>query len=202
MKTTISNTAPQNTAHRNWRLAASPGAGSSGERAYAHDQLLVNNHQPKGIVMGYRIDRRMPVVFLLFMFLWMGSASALAAETQTPPWGTGPFKVLLEVNSQRPEIWQRTIGTINQIAHIVGLKKAKVEVIAWGPGLKMLLKPSPVAMNIETLSMQGVEFAACHQTMMALHIPASDLATGVTVVPGAIAEIVKRDHEGWTQIKM
>lgn len=177
-------------------------AGSTGGRAMTTTNYLVNNHQPKGIVMEYRINHRMPVILMLFMFLWMGNTSALAAETQTPPWGTGPFKVLLEVNSQRPEIWQRTIGMINQISHIVGLNKAKVEVIAWGPGLKMLLKSSPVAMNIETQSMQGVEFAACHQTMMALHIPASELATGVTVVPGAIAEIVKRDHEGWTQIKM
>ena len=37
--------------------------------------------------------------------------------------------------------------------------------------------------------------------MMAMHINKAQLASGVTVVPGAIAEIVKRDNQGWTEIK-
>jgi len=66
----------------------------------------------------------------------------------------------------------------------------------------MLAKGSPVAEHVQSLSDYGVSFVACGNTMKALHMSPKDLIAGVKVVPGAIGEIVKRDHEGWTQIKM
>lgn len=121
------------------------------------------------------------------------------AATASPPTG---FKVLLEVNSANPKSWNNAINTSRQIMQVVGMDKAKVEVIAWGPGIAMLRKTSPVASDVQSLSNYGVEFAACGNTMKAMHMTAADLTEGVTVVPGAIAEIVKRNHEGWAQIKM
>jgi len=40
----------------------------------------------------------------------------------------------------------------------------------------------------------------CPETM-AIHVSKAQLASGATVVPGAIAEIVKRHNQGWTKIK-
>ena len=126
---------------------------------------------------------------------------ANAAAHPTPPWGKGPFKVLLEVNQNNPATWKVTISNLKTMEKVVGMDTAHAEVIAWGPGIHMLLRNSPVAKDIQSLAMYGIEFAACHQTMMALHIGKAQLASGVTVVPGAIAEIVRRHHQGWTEIK-
>ncbi len=140
--------------------------------------------------------------FLFFLAMFTAFQVQAATAPATPPWGKGAFKVLLEVDSSNPETWHTTIATTKQIINIVGMDKAKVEVVAWGPGIKFLLKSSPYAADIQSLASYGVEFSACHNTMKALHLTAANLASGVTVVPGAIAEIVKRDHEGWTQIRM
>ncbi len=139
------------------------------------------------------------------VFLSMAAAMAFqvkAADVPAAPAAKGPMKVLLEVDSSSPEVWHTTIATTNQIMHVVGMDNAKVEVVAWGPGIKFLLKKSPYASEIQSLASYGVEFSACGNTMKALHLTKANLAEGVTVVPGAIGEIVKRDHEGWTEIRM
>ncbi len=140
-------------------------------------------------------------VILLLVFSF-GTAVAQTANTVSEPAKAGGFKVLLEVNSADPTTWNNAVSNATQIMQVVGMDKAKVEVVAWGAGIKMLLNGSPVAEHVQSLSTYGVTFAACGNTMKALHISPKDLTAGVTVVPGAIAEIVKRDHEGWTQIKM
>jgi uncharacterized protein len=138
---------------------------------------------------------------IALLLLTISTTSAIAATHTTPPWGKGPFRVLLEVNQNDPATWKVTISNLKTMEKVVGMDTAHAEVIAWGPGIHMLLKNSPVAQDIQSLSMYGIEFAACHQTMMAMHISKAQLASGVTVVPGAIAEIVKRHNQGWTEIK-
>ena len=140
--------------------------------------------------------------FVFFSLAAVMAFQVKAADVPAAPAAKGPMKVLLEVDSSSPEVWHTTIATTKQIMHVVGMDNARVEIVAWGPGIKFLLKTSPYAADIQSLSSYGVEFAACGNTMKALHLTKADLASGVTVVPGAIGEIVKRDHEGWTQIHM
>lgn len=138
---------------------------------------------------------------ILSLCAMIGTSAIAATHHKTPPWGKGPFQVLLEVNQNQHPVWAITINNLRTMEKVVGMNTAHAEVIAWGPGIKFLLKNSPYAHDIQSLSMYGIEFAACHQTMKAMHIKKSQLAKGVTVVPGAIAEIIKRHHQGWTEIK-
>lgn len=133
--------------------------------------------------------------------LFAVTAPAFAAHHKTPPWGKGPFKVLLEVNQNNHREWATTINNLRTMERVVGMSTAHAEVIAWGPGLKMVMKHSPYAKDIQSLSMYGIKFEACHQSMKAEHVTKADLAEGVGVVPGAIAEIIKRHNQGWTEIK-
>lgn len=112
-------------------------------------------------------------------------------------------KVLLEVDSGDPATWKKTVGMARQIMNVVGMDNVQLEVIAWGQGVKMLMKDSPVADNVSSLSEYGITFMACGNTMKTLKLSDKLLNDSVKVVyPGAIALILKRDHEGWTQIKM
>ncbi len=138
-----------------------------------------------------------------FLLALSVAASANVFATQAPahPWGNGPFRVLLEVNQNNPKEWKLAIANLATMEKVVGMDTAHAEVIAWGPGLKMLMKHSPVAKDIKSLSMYGVQFSACGQTMKHMHVTKSQLTDGVTVVPGAMAEIVKRHAQGWAEIK-
>ncbi|MDA8260023.1 MAG: hypothetical protein M0Z99_31055, partial [Betaproteobacteria bacterium] len=48
-----------------------------------------------------------------------------------------------------------------------GQEKVRIVIVAYGPGLPMLLKNSTVAQRIASLDIEGVEFDACHTTMEA-----------------------------------
>jgi len=48
---------------------------------------------------------------------------------------------------------------------------------------------------------RGVNFAVCNNSMRRLQVDASRLVPGVTVVPVAILELVKKQEEGWSYIK-
>lgn len=140
------------------------------------------------------------IAFTLALFV-IASANVAAKRAPAHYWGNGPFKVLLEVNQNNLKEWKITIANLATMEKVVGMDTAHAEVIAWGPGLKMLMKHSPVAKDIKSLAMYGVQFSACGQTMKHMHVTKSQLADGVTVVPGAMAEIVKRHAEGWAEIK-
>lgn len=139
---------------------------------------------------------------ILLLAFSCGTAAAHPATTMPGHVKTSGFKVLLEVDSANPASWNLAVNNAAQIMQIIGMDKAQVEVLAWGPGIKMLVKGSPVAEHVQSLAAYGITFNACGNTMKSLHLTPKDLVAGATVVPGAIAEIVKRDHEGWTQIRM
>ena len=147
------------------------------------------------------MKHRLKIASVIMGFCAIGSTAAMAANHKTPPWGPGPFKVLLEVNQNNRAEWAITINNLRTMERVVGMNTAHAEVLAWGPGIKFLLKNSPYASDIQSLSMYGIKFSACHQTMKAMHLKKAQLASGVTIVPGAIAEIIKRHNEGWTEIK-
>ncbi|MBU2752078.1 MAG: DsrE family protein [Anaerolineaceae bacterium] len=140
------------------------------------------------------------ITILLCYSLSMSFEVAQAADA--PAWGHGPYRMLFEVDSAKPSAWSMTLGAVAHIVHKVGIPPARLEVLAWGPGLQMLLKNAPDAMEITILQMRGVRFVACQTSMRRLHITARQLAPGVSVVAGGMAELMKRHNEGWAEVKM
>ncbi|MHB8416023.1 MAG: DsrE family protein [Acidiferrobacteraceae bacterium] len=91
-------------------------------------------------------------------------------------------------------------NTVN-VLKAFGMDNIRVEIVAFGPGLKMLLKHNRHAKEIQALKAEGVEFAACHNTMLKMHITKSELNPAATVVPGGIVELVRREEQGWSYVK-
>ncbi|OZB31252.1 MAG: hypothetical protein B7X51_09220 [Pseudomonas sp. 34-62-33] len=74
----------------------------------------------------------------------------------------------------------------------LGAKKVQIVVVAFGPGLKMLLADSPLARRVAALDAQGVEFDACHNTMEGMarklgHLP--ELVPAAVVVPAGVVRL-------------
>ena len=131
---------------------------------------------------------------------------ALPARAQAAgpahPWGHGPLKVLLEVDSADQSSWHTAIAVSKHALHTLGVDNVKLEIIAWGPGVRMMLKSSPYAADVRSLSMYGVRFVVCHTNLKVMHIPLSELEPGVQLVPDFLVEVARRHQEGWLQLKM
>ncbi len=103
-------------------------------------------------------------------------------------------------NGSAPE-QQLVLANAANVLKYFGPTKVQIEVVAFGPGLRLLLKNNVHSKMIQSLHAEGVEFAACHNTMMKLHLTKADLNPVSHVVPGGVIEIMRRESEGWNYIR-
>jgi intracellular sulfur oxidation DsrE/DsrF family protein len=80
----------------------------------------------------------------------------------------------------------------------------QVEIVAYGPGLRLLFAENENAKRIDSLSQSGVKFSACGNTLQAMtkllgYEP--KLNPDATVVPGGVVRIGDLVRKGYVYIK-
>lgn len=113
-------------------------------------------------------------------------------------------KVILQVSEDDVARWNLVLNNASNLLAIFGQSKVRIVVVAYGPGLKMLLAKSPVGSRIQSLDAEGVEFDACHQTMLKIqrltgHLP--KLVPQAAVVPGGVVRIMQLEDHGFDYLK-
>ncbi len=111
---------------------------------------------------------------------------------------------VLQVSQDDPALWNLALNNAANMLQFFGEDKIQIVVVAYGPGLKMLFKDSPVAKRLQALDAQGVEFDACNVTLMGMtkqlgHTP--ELAPEAVLVPGGIVRIMQLEQHGYDYIK-
>ncbi len=77
-----------------------------------------------------------------------------------------------------------------------------IEIVIQGDALNLVVaSQSQWAGELASLQNQGVSVAVCLNTMKARHVEERELVPGTTVVPSAVGELVRRQHEGMAYIK-
>jgi len=137
-------------------------------------------------------------VFALLFGLTVGAYAQAPPDKPAAEKNMKPYRVLFAVTSPETADWNLTMGNIRNL--IKDLPNAEVEVVAYGPGVSMVVKPSPVDEAIQGLIAQHVRFVACENAMRARHVTAADLLTGVGTVPAGIVEVVTKEAEGWVYV--
>ncbi|NDK55635.1 DsrE family protein [Pontibacter fetidus] len=81
--------------------------------------------------------------------------------------------------------------------------EAQVEVVVYGKALNLLVTENTTkATAIKDLQAKGIVFAACENTMRARKITKEQLLPNVITVPMAVGEIITKQEEGWSYIKL
>ena len=159
---------------------------------------------------------RIPLVVLLAWFLGLGGIGAAQAADATPARldfnhpsfaHDLPFakrEVVIKVSSGGPAYWNLVLDNAQNLLDYFGQPDVRIVVVAFGPGLRMLLKDSPVAARIESENSEGVEFDACHNTMKAMarkigHMPV--LVPQAVVVPAGVVRIMQLQKAGFAYIR-
>ena len=118
-----------------------------------------------------------------------------------------PFAIahaVMQVSSGSPAVWTQALNNVTNMLRNLGTDKVQIVVVAYGPGLMMLFRSSVMARRIASLDSQGVEFDACHNTMLAMakmtgHLPA--LLPQAVVVPGGVIRIMQLEQHGFDYLK-
>ena len=94
----------------------------------------------------------------------------------------------------------RILSTVNNVMKFYRPENTEVVIVAYGQGLKSLLKKGDVEVRkrIEALMTYDVEFIACGNTMRTLHIDKKDLLDDIGFATAGIVEIIERQLQGYT----
>jgi len=114
---------------------------------------------------------------------------------------TSMTHIVMQVSDADPGKWQLALNNAENVQQALGKDKVTVEIVAYGPGLNMLKADSKVAAGVNAALDRNVNVVACGVTMKKMNVTKADLIGGVSVVPGGVIEIMKRQSEGWSYVR-
>ncbi len=139
----------------------------------------------------------------LGLYLLGNAPLVFAAETQTDEFAP-KHKVVIQVSTDDPRIHQLVINNAANLQKSLGMDNVAIEVVAYGPGLKLFTTPGPENQLIPSLAQQNISFSACGNTLNNMteqmgHPPT--LAQGVKVVPAGVVRIMELQEQGYAYIR-
>jgi len=139
---------------------------------------------------------------LIFGGVLSAAAEGEKAELADPkPSMDEPRRVVLTMTSDDPRKMNSILYNVVNIQKFYGIDNVEIAVVAWGPGMRGLLRHgSPVRERIQSLMHYDVEFVACGNTMTSMHWREGDLIPGVEVTKAGIPEVIERRLKGWVDI--
>ena len=120
--------------------------------------------------------------------------------------------IVFQVDQNDPAVMNLVLNNVQNMLDYYNAKgePAKVEVVAFGPGLTMLRDDkSPVKDRLMRLAKDGsfpanLQFSACHNTMMGMEkkeghpIPIVSVAK---VVPSGVVRVTDLEEQGWSYLR-
>ena len=113
-------------------------------------------------------------------------------------------KVVLQISDSDPFKQTLVLNVANNLIKHYGVDKVDVEIVAFGPGLRLLFKDNTNGSRIGGLSGNGVRFAACQNTIRGMGKKLGRppvLTSHATPVPGGVVRIMDLVDQGYQLIK-
>ncbi|MDH5188381.1 MAG: DsrE family protein [Rhodospirillaceae bacterium] len=147
------------------------------------------------------------VIMAMFMQSFGASISAAESTTQNKqtmadpePSMDNPRKVLVSLNFNDEKSVASLLYNVINIQKSYGQDNLEIVVLGWGPGVRALLKDSPVRARIESQMQYDIQFIACGNTLETIGISPDNLIDGVGLVKAGLPEIIERELMGWSVI--
>lgn len=141
---------------------------------------------------------KLPVLALLAFSLSLGAANAGSLKNDDAR------KLVVHVPQDDPKSWIQAINIANNLPKALGIDNVIIEIVAQGPGLKLLTDKSPEAARIKSLAMQDIIFSACGNTMDAIAKKTGKmpvLLEGVQRVPAGIIRVMELQEGGYSYVR-
>jgi len=133
--------------------------------------------------------------------LLLGGFSAPATAADKP---FAQEKVVLQLSDPNPFKQSLVLNVAHNLLKHYGQDSVSVEIVAFGPGLRLLMKNNANKNRIASLAGAGVRFSACGNTIHAFtkklgHTPA--LNPHAVTVAGGVARIIDLEKQGYVLVK-
>jgi len=112
-------------------------------------------------------------------------------------------RVVFDVSVNEKESLNTLLRNITNLRKAFGPDNVEIEVVAYAKGLDLLAgKEGDIPAGVDKLATEGVNFVACANTLNARQLTQKDLLPKSQVVDSGVAELVRRQEEGWSYIKL
>ena len=138
---------------------------------------------------------------ILFLSVLCGSHQTFAAEDDKP---FAEERIVLQISDPNPFKQTLVLNVASNLIKAYGQDKVDVEIVAFGPGLRLMFKDNVNSNRINGLSDSGVRFAACKNTIAGMskklgHAP--ELHSDATPVSAGVVRIIDLQNKGFKLIK-
>lgn len=149
-----------------------------------------------------KLCRRALHALLPLLALILVSGSANAEIKSDKPFAEA--KVALQISDADPSKQTLVLNVANNLLKHYGPDKVDIEIVAFGPGLRLLFDENENKGRIASLANQGVRFSACSNTIRAMtkildHEPV--LNPNAHRVDAGIVRIMELTGGGYTLVK-
>jgi hypothetical protein len=125
-------------------------------------------------------------------------AESVAAAVQAKPFAQ--TRVALQISDGGAPKQTLVLNVAHNLLKFYGPDKVDIEIVAFGPGLRLLFKDNANSQRIEELAAAGVRFSACDNTIAAMakllgHPP--ELNPIARIVPAGIVRMVELNKAGY-----
>jgi len=145
----------------------------------------------------------MKILVTIFTLMLSLAVSPLqAAESEAKPFAEQ--KIVLQISDPNPFKQTLVLNVAGNLIKHYGPDKVDIEIVAFGPGLRLLLDGNSNQSRMTGLSQSGVRFAACENTLSKFtkilgHKP--KLVAQATPVSAGVVRIVELTAQGFTLVK-
>lgn len=150
----------------------------------------------------------MRILFMMLVFL-ASAVPAFAQDTGATPIALAsplpsidhPRKIVLSLSESDLSRVNEVIGNVGNVQRFYGADNVEIALVAYGPGLRAVMKSSPVTDRIRSLVAIGIKVIACGATMESMHVGKDALIPGVSVTANGIPYIVEHQLGGWVYVR-
>lgn len=124
-----------------------------------------------------------------------------AAIAQDASWAT--HKLVIQVSSDDEATQQMALNNAINVQKALGMDNVIIEIVAYGPGLSMLMAKNPVSRRVPNLAMQDIAFTACGNTMETIERETGEavvLVEGVNIFQTGVVRIMELQEQGYAYV--
>ena len=135
-----------------------------------------------------------------------GGLLAGAAAVADPGFSDKPHKMVIQVDSADPALQNLALNNAVNLQKLRGMDDVAIEVVAYGPGLTMLLKnpKNKLAARVNSLALQDISFSACGNTMAKMEKKTGKkltLLAGAHKVTAGVGRILDLEEHGYAYLR-
>ena len=108
-----------------------------------------------------------------------------------------PQRLLIQISDENPKVWGLALANARNVRHDVGPDKVQIEIVVYGPAIRMLEAESDWRDRVTQVLDEGIRVIVCENTMATMGLKRDDMLGGVDFVKTGLAHVMKRELEGW-----